>query len=117
MRHASGGDEMLGYLYNLAKAFVYPSVYEGFGIPPLEAMTHGCPVISSNTSSMPEVIGAAAEYFNPIDTEDMCRAIETVVYSDSRINELRILGDKQLTIFSWDKCSQDTLAVYRQLTL
>ena len=117
VRHTSGGDEMLGDLYNLARAFVCPSIYEGFGIPPLEAMAHRCPVISSNTSSMPEVIGAAAEYFNPIDTEDMCMAIETVVYSDSRINELRLLGEKQLTIFSWDKCSQDTLAVYRQLAL
>ncbi len=116
VRHKSGGDDMLGGLYNLARAFVYPSHYEGFGIPPLEAMAHGCPVISSNTSSMPEVIGAAGEYFNPVDTDDMCSAIERVVYSDSRIDTLITSGEKQLTAFSWDKCAQETLGVYRSLT-
>lgn len=115
VRHQSGSDGMLGDLYNVARAFVYPSIYEGFGIPPLESMAHRCPVISSNTSSMPEVIGAAAEYFNPIDIDDMRCAIERVVYSDSRIDSLRILGEKQLTAFSWDKCTQETLTVYRSL--
>jgi len=117
VRHKSGSDVILGNLYNLARAFVYPSRYEGFGIPPLEAMAHCCPVISSNTSSMPEVIGSAGEYFNPVDIDDMCLAIERVVYSDSRINELRILGGKQLTSYSWDKCSKETLGVYHSLTI
>jgi len=115
VRHKSGNDEILGNLYHSAKAFVYPSLYEGFGIPPLEAMAHRCPVISSNTSSMPEVIGTAGEYFDPYDTDDMRRAIESVVYSDSRVEELRKLGEKQLTAFSWDKCAQETLSVYRSL--
>ena len=116
VRQISGGDDLLGSLYNQASAFVYPSIYEGFGIPPLEAMAHRCPVISSNTSSMPEVIGAAGEYFNPTDIEDMRRAIEAVVFSTSRTDDLRRFGDRRLTEFSWDKCAQDTLNVYRLLT-
>ena len=106
---------MLGKLYDSARAFVYPSVYEGFGIPPLEAMAHSCPVISSNTSSMPEVIGGAAEYFDPLDIDDMKYAIEKVVYSESRIEILKALGERRLMSFSWDKCSQETLGVYRLL--
>lgn len=116
VQHRSGSDDLLGNLYNSARAFVYPSIYEGFGIPPLEAMAHRCPVISSNTSSMPEVIGAAGEYFNPLDVGDMRRAIEAVVYSDSRVDDLRKSGEKQLTAFSWNKCTQETLDVYRSLT-
>jgi glycosyltransferase involved in cell wall biosynthesis len=115
VRHKSGNDGLLGNLYSSARAFVYPSIYEGFGIPPLEAMAHRCPVISSNTSSMPEVIGAAGEYFNPVDTDEMSHAIEAVVYSDSRIDELRELGERQLKAFSWNKCTQETLNVYRSL--
>jgi glycosyltransferase involved in cell wall biosynthesis len=116
VQHRSGSDDLLGNLYNSARAFVYPSLYEGFGIPPLEAMAHRCPVISSNTSSMPEVIGAAGEYFNPAEIDDMRRAIEAVVYSDSRADDLRRLGEQQLTAFSWTKCTQETLDVYRSLT-
>lgn len=117
VQHKFGDDNVLGQLYVSAKAFVYPSIYEGFGIPPLEAMAHHCPVISSNTSSMPEVIGTAAEYFNPLDTDDMKFAIEKVVYSESRIGMLKALGQKQLMSFSWDKCSQKTLSIYRSLAV
>lgn len=115
VQHKSGCDDLLGSLYSSARAFVYPSLYEGFGIPPLEAMAHHCPVISSNTSSMPEVIATAAEYFDPNVSEDMQRAIETVVYSDSRVAELIKLGDARLTAFSWEKCTRETLDVYRSL--
>ena len=117
VRHQVGDDNVLGQLYASAKAFVYPSIYEGFGIPPLEAMAHHCPVISSNTSSMPEVIESAAEYFNPLDTDDMKYAIEKVVYSESRIGILKALGEKRLMSFSWNKCSQETLNVYRSLSV
>ena len=116
VQQVSGNDDLLGQYYRSARAFVYPSLYEGFGIPPLEAMTHHCPVISSNSSSMPEVIGVAAEYFNPTDIEDMRRAIENVVYSESRLDELRKEGLARLPHFSWKKCSEETLAVYRSLT-
>jgi glycosyltransferase involved in cell wall biosynthesis len=115
VRHCSGVDEVLGRLYDSARAFVYPSKYEGFGIPPLEAMAHRCPVICSNTSSIPEVVKEAGEYFNPADVADMQRAIEAVVYSDSRVDELRELGSRRLDAFSWNKCTQETLDVYRAL--
>jgi len=115
VQHKSGGDDMLGKLYDSARAFVYPSVYEGFGIPPLEAMAHSCPVISSNTSSMPEVIGGAAEYFNPLDIDDMKNAIENVVYSESHIETLKALGKKRLKFFSWDKCTRETQNIYQSL--
>jgi glycosyltransferase involved in cell wall biosynthesis len=116
VRHESGDDALLGKYYRTARAFIYPSLYEGFGIPPLEAMAHNCPVISSNTSSMPEVIGHAGEYFCPSDKEDMRRAIESVVYSDSRVRSLIALGSQRLSNFSWTKCAQETLSIYRLIT-
>lgn len=115
VRQVSGDDALLGNYYRTASAFVYPSLYEGFGIPPLEAMAHHCPVISSNTSSMPEVIGTAAEFFNPSELEDMRRAIEDTVYSDSRIDDLRKEGVVRLATFSWSKCTQETLKTYRSI--
>ena len=115
VKQVSGNDDSLGQYYRSAQAFVYPSLYEGFGIPPLEAMTHHCPVISSNTSSMPEVIGIAAEYFDPTKIEDMRYAIENVVYSESRIDELRKEGLARLAHFSWPKCADQTRAVYQSL--
>jgi glycosyltransferase involved in cell wall biosynthesis len=115
VRQVSGDDGLLGYYYRLARAFIYPSLYEGFGIPPLEAMAHKCPVISSNKSSIPEVIGIAAEYFDPSEIEDMRYAIENVVYSESRTGELRTLGAVRLKHFSWKKCTQETFNVYQSM--
>lgn len=115
VQQVAGNDHLLGQYYHLARAFVYPSLYEGFGIPPLEAMVHQCPVISSNTSSMPEVIGDAAEFFNPSMHEDICHAIENVVYSDSQIELLKKRGTERLNNFSWSKCSLQTLNVYKSL--
>lgn len=110
----SGDDLLLEYYYKSARAFVYPSLYEGFGIPPLEAMANKCPVIASNTSSMPEVIGNAAEFFNPADIDDMRCAIESVVYSEDRMESLKLTGSIRLTNFSWTKCAEQTLSVYRK---
>ena len=115
VRQMSGSDDLLGEVYESARALVYPSLYEGFGIPPLEAMAHQCPVISSNASSMPEVIGGAGEYFNPKNTDEMRQAIESVVYSDSRIGALRIAGLERLKTFSWEKCTRETLNIYQSL--
>jgi glycosyltransferase involved in cell wall biosynthesis len=115
VRHKSGDDSLLGHFYNTAKALIYPSLYEGFGIPPLEAMAHHCPVISSCTSSMPEIIGKAGEYFDPANIDDMQHVIESVVYSDSRIECLRKLGKELLSSYSWDKCAHKTLGIYRSL--
>ena len=102
-------------LYKDAIAFVYPSLYEGFGIPPLEAMAHQCPVVSSNTSSMPEVIGHAGEYFDPKEPESIKVAIENVVFSQSRIRDLKAKGLERIQVFSWQKCAKETLAIYKDM--
>lgn len=115
VRQISGNDEVLCQYYENAQAFIYPSLYEGFGIPPLEAMAHKCPVISSDTSSMPEVISDAAEFFDPSDTLDMARAIDAVVYSDHRREQLIQKGSNRLKMFSWKTCADQTLDVYRKV--
>ena len=110
-----GDDQLLAKLYEHASAFVFPSLYEGFGIPPLEAMSHDCPVVCSNTSSIPEVVGDAGEYFDPADIESMRAAIERVVTSDSHRNLLIAKGRERLKHFSWDRCAIETLDIYRKL--
>lgn len=114
--HIRGHDDLLGLYYQNAAALIYPSLYEGFGMPPLEAMANGCPVISSSTSSMPEIIGAAGNFFMPLELEDMRHSIEAVVYSDARISELRTLGKDRLKYFSWERCIHSTLNVYQALS-
>ena len=110
-----GADDRLAALYSSAAAFVYPSMYEGFGIPPLEAMSLGCPVICSNTSSIPEVVGEAGEYFDPADTGSIRDALERVLQSASRRSQLVDLGYVRCRRFSWERCANETAAVYRRL--
>ena len=90
-------------------------MYEGFGLPPLEAMSYNCPVISSNASCMPEVIGDAAEYFDPNSLDEMLESVEKTVFSDSRINELVQLGKQQIEKYSWQKCASETLSIYQSI--
>jgi glycosyltransferase involved in cell wall biosynthesis len=111
----SGSDSTLSSLYASASAFVYPSLYEGFGIPPLEAMSFGCPVVCSNTSSMPEVVGDAAELFDPNDLDSMCAALERVLFSTHRSQELVALGFERIKLFSWEKCARETLGIYKHV--
>ena len=111
----SGDDDLLFYLYKNAQAFIYPSLYEGFGIPPLEAMACNCPVICSDASSIPEVVGDAGEYFNPYDIASIAKAVEYVVSSNSRMNQLRELGKIRLRKFSWERCASETAEVYKKL--
>ena len=111
----SGNDLTLGEYYSKAVAFVYPSLYEGFGLPPLEAMAHDCPVVSSDRSSMPEVIGNAAAFFNPYIIDDMTNSIESVVFSQDRKSSLIKLGQKRLEFFSWNKCASETFELYKKL--
>ena len=110
-----GHDRVLANLYRKASAFVYPSLYEGFGIPPLEAMSYSCPVVCSNTSSIPEVVGNAGEYFDPRDPESMRLAIERVLESIEVQEDLRAKGRLRLTAFSWDRCATETLEIYKKL--
>ena len=115
VRKMDGSDEKLKELYQQANAFIYPSLYEGFGIPPLEAMACSCPVISSNTSSLPEVIGNAGEYFDPTKVDELIAAIENVVYSPVRSEELRLLGKERIKTFSWEKTAKKTLDIYQRV--
>lgn len=115
VRQCGGSDALLRSLYRSAEAFVYPSLYEGFGFPPLEAMAEGCPVISSNASSMPEVIGDAAEFFEASSIESISTALNAVVSSEDRKSELREKGKQQIQCFPWSKCATSTAAIYQGL--
>jgi glycosyltransferase involved in cell wall biosynthesis len=115
VRQCSGSDQELAGLYSRAAAFVYPSLYEGFGLPPLEAMASGCPVVTSNTSSMPEVVRDAGVYFNPNEIEDMRFAIERVVFLPSVRSDLVLAGFENIKSFSWNKCAAETLTVYKKV--
>lgn len=108
-------DEDLPYLYNAAEVFAYPSFYEGFGLPILEAMACGCPVIASNVSSMPEVSGDATILINPEKTDMLKIAIESVLKNDSKRKSMKKKGLKQAGKFSWEKCAKETLAIYNSL--
>jgi len=115
IRQVGGSDDILTSHYKNAAAFVYPSLYEGFGLPPLEAMAQSCAVVSSNTSSMPEVIGDAGEFFDPTSMQQMAIAIENVVFSSSRKEELILKGKKRLELFTWNNCAENTLNIYNRL--
>lgn len=110
-----GDDAMLGELYAGAQGFVYPSVYEGFGLPPLEAMVQGCPVLSSNTSSMPEVIGNAGEFFDPESLDDIRRALRLIASDNGRRDSLIAAGRQRITSFTWENTARETVAVYDRL--
>lgn len=110
-----GGDEVLEGLYRHAAAFIYPSLYEGFGIPPLEAMNFDCPVVCSNTSSIPEVVGDAALMFDPTSSEQMGSAISAVVGDEPLRQSLIVRGRMRVKQFSWAQCAQQTMAVYQRV--
>ena len=113
--HSGISKEEIVQLYSKSSIAIVSSLYEGFGIPPLEAMAVGCPVICSNTSSLPEVVGAAAEMFDPLDEEAMKVAMESVLDSESRRNDLVAAGRDRHLMFTWEKCARETEAIYRNL--
>ena len=108
-------DKKLVELYSKATVFVFPSLYEGFGIPILEAFACNCPAILSNTSSLPEIGGNAAVYFDPNSIEDMRHQIERVLISPSLQEEMMQKGKERFKLFSWKKCSEETMKVYKEL--
>ena len=108
-------DDQLASLYKHAEAFIYPSLYEGFGLPVLEAFYNNCPIIMSNTSALPEVGGDAAVYFNPMDEQSVAIAIEQVVSDNDKQDTLREMGKGRLKLFSFETCLQKTLQVYHSL--
>jgi len=105
-------DEDLPAVYSAAGLFVFPSLYEGFGLPVLEAMACGAPVISSTTSSLPEVTGEAALLVDPKSVEALTRAIRDVLDNKELRDELRAKGPRQAAKFTWDTAAHETLAIY-----
>jgi glycosyltransferase involved in cell wall biosynthesis len=108
-------DNDLPELYTRALVFVFPSLYEGFGFPILEAFAAGCPVALSNTSCFPEIAGDAALYFDPYSETDMRAIIEKVIVSPNMQNTLINMGKEQVKKYSWKKCAEETAAIYRGL--
>lgn len=108
-------EEELTAFYKLANVFVFPSYYEGFGLPGLEAMTAGLPVVSSDRTSLPEIYGKAAIYFNPSDIFDMKDKILSVIQNPEAAEELKLEGQKVISQFSWAKTAQETINIYKQV--
>jgi len=106
-------DSHLRILYKNAVVYIFPSYYEGFGLPALEAMVNDCPVLSSNKSSLPEVLGQAAVYFNPESEEEMQTQIESIINNGSMRQELISQGRAQIKKYSWEKCAAETLNIYK----
>ena len=106
---------MLNALYNAARIVLHPSYHEGFGLPLLEAMAVGTPIVTSNVSAMPEVAGAAALLVPPADPQAIAEALVTLDRDDAVRQRLVAEGYKRLADFSWHMCAQATLAVYREL--
>lgn len=100
-------------LYRGAEVFVFPSLYEGFGLPPLEAMACGCPVVSSNASSIPEVVGDAAITVDPRDAGGMAEAIGRVIFGAALAKKLKMMGLARAKLFSWNTTAKQTANVYR----
>ena len=107
-------DEQLNWLYAHAAVYVFPSLMEGFGLPGLEAMAHGLPLVSSNATSLPEIYGKAARYFDPFSIDDMVQAIATVLSDKPLQKQLVAAGYQQIKKYSWKKMAEQTLAVYKK---
>lgn len=108
-------DEQLSWLYTHAQAYIFPSLMEGFGLPGLEAMGYGTPVVSSNATCLPEIYGPAAHYFNPADTSDIAEAIDQVLSDDKIRTRLSKAGFKQIKKYSWKKQAKETHDVYMKV--
>ncbi|MBI3666368.1 MAG: glycosyltransferase family 4 protein [Acidobacteria bacterium] len=105
--------EALRAFYRSAAAFVFPSLYEGFGLPPLEAMAQGTPVVTSNTYSLPEVVGDAAVMVNPENVFDIARGMRQALLDEDLRRELSLRGRRQVACFSWDRAAERVLEIYR----
>jgi glycosyltransferase involved in cell wall biosynthesis len=107
--------EMLRVFYDAAKIFVFPSLYEGFGLPPLEAMAHGTPVVTSNSTSLPEVVGNAAVLVNPENVFEMMRALYRVLLDQNLRDKMKQRGYEQAKKFSWDASARQLIAAYQNI--
>lgn len=109
------GDDDLGALYSSCRMFIYPSVYEGFGLPPLEAMACGAPVIASRIAALQENLGDAACFFEPMDVAGLAKSILELWADEPQRQELSFLGRQQAEKFSWERTARQTLEVYREV--
>lgn len=115
VQQVSGNDMLLAQFYLNATVFVYPSLYEGFGFPPLEAMKYGCVVACSNAGSIPEVVGDAAILFDPRSLDSIADALEKAIF-DSAARENKINRSiERIKLFSWERCAQETFGIYEKL--
>lgn len=115
--HFIAADEVtLNRLYRDAELFVFPSLYEGFGMPVLEAMANGCPTVIANTSCFPEIGGNACIYFDPLQPDSIAAVIEDVLMHEELRNSLRERGFKRAAGFSWQKCADAHFDFYKSLT-
>ncbi len=108
-------EDELHKLYKLAKVFVFPSLYEGFGIPPLEAMASGCPVVSSNVASLPEVIGDAGLLIDPKNAYKMAEAVSDLIDNDHVRSTMIERGFAQVEKFRWEKSARAAMEVFQSL--
>ena len=113
--HLKGGDDVLKSCYENASVFIYPSKYEGFGIPPLEAMSCETPVCCSNVSSIPEIVNNAAVFFDPTNEKEIAKALMNILKSDRIKKDLILKGKKRLNFFTWEKSSDETITAYKSL--
>lgn len=114
--HMVGNDQLLSRLYAGAAALVYPSLYEGFGLPPLEAMAHGCPVIAGNVAAAREVLGAAAAYFDPGERQSIVDTMESVLFAETFRRELIERGKIQVKKYAWSRMAEEIYGVYKNTT-
>lgn len=108
-------DSELSTLYRLASLYLFPSLYEGFGLPPLEAMTHGTVVVSSNRGSLPEILGEAAVYFDPTDTHSLCKVVQNLLENKSLQESLRVRGYERSVQFRFQEMAAATHRLYVSL--
>lgn len=114
--HYFEGDQLdLNYFYHKARIFIFPSLYEGFGIPLLEAMNMECPVICSESSCFPEIVNDAAILFDPTDIESLEFKMEKLIYDDQFLLNLKKKGNDNLNNYSWKKCADETEKLYKKI--
>ena len=115
VRFIGGGDQDLARIYRAASVLVYPSLFEGFGLPPLEAMAHGCPVVAARAGAVPEVAGHAALLFEPTDLDALADALIMVLEDGERVASLRTAGRARAATYTWDRTVAATLDGYRRI--